>query len=216
MYDVWVTRLVSQEGGRFPFDFDQREGSPDIPPVVAQGMLVVPARRRRLKVPGELSQRRQSRVTAALDETAGDLTYRPTEPNYPDVGVVFKRGNVEETQVFGITPSRQKLSTALRRKTTLNLSGMPPLEPTHHLFDPAGIHETVAVGLLSQPSDFKLVVLTTGDAGLSSPELRNRYRAMLAQRLAAEIQPAEPGAETGPSTETNPSEDLLPEIPWIT
>lgn len=105
-------RYISAEGGRFPFDFDQRpmviggDGQPervfpDELPVgeTVQALLAAPPRNRRIKLPAgtpaepELKQGRQSRITAALAGPHPKFAYRPAESDYSDVGVRFDRAN---------------------------------------------------------------------------------------------------------------------------
>lgn len=220
-----MPRYVTREGGEFGLDFDQRYQGlfPDElgPGVVAQALLVAAERRRRVEIPAEtpgkpqLMQKRQSRITAALDGADPKFSYRPVKSDHPDVGVRFDRENAAESLAGRGLDSRPTLTTARHRKTTIPLFGQPPLEPTHRLMDLNVPFETMAVALIQTPSEFKLEMLTNRDGGLVFKASIEYYQAMLAQRLAAEIQPAEPGAETGPSTETKSSEDLLPEIPWI-
>jgi hypothetical protein len=71
------------------------------------------------------------------------------------------------------------------------------------LFDPANIHETVAVALSQPPSADKLTALTNGNS-LAFPASRNYYQKLLAKRAEAERLTAGIGtnsltAETEPS-----------------
>ena len=135
-----------------------------------------------------------------LETVDPKFSYRPAESGHPDVGVRFDRDNAAESFTGRGLDSRPTLKTARRRKTTVSLSGLRPLEPTHRLFDPANIHETVAVALSPALSEFKLETLTTGDGGLGLAESRIRYQKLLEKRdLTA-------GA--------TPSVDLQPEITW--
>lgn len=207
-----MPKLVSQEGGRFPFDFDQQEGSADVPPVIIQGILVAPERKRRVEIPAgtprepHLKQSRQSRITVALDGTDPKFSYRPAKSDHPDIGVRFGRENAACSLTGHSLDSRPTLSTARHRKTTIPLSGLPQLEPTHRLINLNVPFETVAIALSQLPSEFKLNILTTGGAGLSSPELRQHYRDLLAQRIATEAERM--------TTKTELSISKTPEIPW--
>lgn len=206
-----MSRLIVKEGGRFPFDFDQRESSPDVPPVIIQGLLVTAGRQRRVKIPKgtpekpRLTQKRQSRITVALDGIDPKFSYRPAKSDHPDVGVRFDRENAVGSLAGRSLDSRPTLATARRQKTTIPLSGQPPLEPTHRLIDLKVPFGTVAIALSQSPSADKLTALTNGNS-LAFPASRNYYQELLAKRTEAERLAAEIG--------TNPSENLLPEIPW--
>ena len=211
MYDVQVPRLVDKEGGRFPFDFDQRERYAGVPPIIIQGLLVAAERKRRVKIPlgtprePRLAQTRQSRITVALETADPKFSYRPAKSDNPDIGVRFGRENAAASLAGRGLDSRPALATAKRRKTTTSLSGQPPLEPTHKLIDLNVPFGTVAVALFQAPSEFKLETLTTGGGSLGFADLRQRYQKLLAERNQA--------AAVTTATAT-PSIDLLPEIPW--
>ena len=236
-----MSRLVAKESGRFPFDFDQRpvvmekDGKPKPvfpdelgPAIFIQALLITPERKRWVKIPPgapekpRLGQKRQSRITAALDEGDPKFAFKPTQSDHPDIGVRFDRADASGSLACRGMRERPTLKTARREKTTVSLSGLPPLEPTHLLVDLKAPFETVAVGLIQSPSEFKLKTLTNGGGGMAFSESIKHYQAMLAQRLIAKI---ELSMKTGPSTEsgtlaaktgvsTEASEDLFPEIPW--
>ena len=154
----------------------------------------------------------------ALDEGDPKFAYKPAESDHPDIGVRFGReNNADSLAGRGLNP-RQTLATARRRKTTIPLSGLPELEPTHRLVDLKVPFGTIAIPLSTTPSELKLTTLTNGNGGLAFPSSISYYRTMLAQRLAVKIEPI---ARTGLCTETrtlagktNPSKDLFTEIPW--
>lgn len=178
---------------------------------VAQGLLVAPERKRTVKIPAgtpakpRLEQKRQSRISVALAMDDPKFAYKPAESGYPDVGVRFDRENAASSLAGRSLGSRPTLSTARRRQTTIPLSGQPPLEPTHRLIDLKVPFETVAIALSQPLSADKLTALTNGNS-LAFPASRNYYQELLAKRTEAERLAAEIG--------TNPSENLLPEIPW--
>lgn len=186
-----MSRLIAKEGSRFPFDFGQLYQGlfPDELGVgaVAQGLLVAPERKRRVKIPAgtpakpRLEQERQSRITVALDGTDQKFTYRPAESDHPDVGVRFDRENAANSLTGRSLDSRPTLETAKRRKTTTPLSGFPPLEPTHRLINLKVPFETVAIALSQPPSADKLTALTNGNS-LAFPASRNYYQELLAKR----------------------------------
>lgn len=214
-----MPRYVSREATARPGnqDFDQASEVGEAGHiVVAQGLLVAPDRNRmigdREKKP-RLTQKRQSRIVAVLDETSGKTATYPAKPDLPDIGVRLSRKEILESPARDKAAETRSLEgTTLHQKTTLNLSGMPPQEPTHRLFDRTGIHETVAVGLFGQLSEHKLEVLTTGDGGLASPASRDHYRALLASQIATEAETLAAKAET--SNNLSPKIPLDPEIPW--
>lgn len=203
-----MMRYVSVEGGKFSFNFDQREEYPDVPPIVVQAMLVAPERKRRVKIPAgtpekpQLTQARQSRITVALDGTDPRFSYRPAKSDHPDVGVRFDRKNAAASLAGRGLDSRPSLKTAKRRKTTTPLSGRPGLEPTHRLVDLNVPFGTAAVALAAGPSAFKLATLTNGDGGLGFGALQSYYRDLAAGRRQTEA-------------ESTTLADLNPEIPWI-
>lgn len=178
--------------------------------VVAQGLLVAPDRNRMIGERREkprLTQKRQSRIVAVLDETNGKIATYPAKPYHPDIGVRFSRQEILESSARDkAAESRSLEGTTLHQRTTINLSGMQPLEPTNRLFDRMGIHETVAVSLIGELSDDKLRVLTNGDGGLAFPALRAQYFTLLALRIAAEAEALAAKAE--------PSDHSSSEIPW--
>lgn len=208
-----MPRYVSREAMVRPGnqDFDQASKAGEAGHiVVAQGLLVAPERHRTIggrdKKP-RLTQNRQSRIVAVLDETDGKTATYPAKSTHPDIGVRFSRRDVLESSARDkATEARRLEGTTLHQKTTINLSGMPPLEPTNRLVDLKVPFETVAVVLIQTPSEFKLKTLTTGDGGLASPASRDHYRAMLACRIAAEAEAVAANVE--------PSDDLSLEIPW--
>jgi len=219
-----VSRLVAKESGRFPFDFDQRpvvmekDGKPKPvfpdelgPAIFIQALLITPERKRWVKIPPgapekpRLGQKRQSRITAALDEGDPKFAFKPTQSDHPDIGVRFDRANAAASPAGRGLDSRPTLTTARSRKTTVSLSGLPALEPTHRLVDLKVPFGTVVIILSQPPSKFKLETLTNGGGGLAFPSSIGYYQTMLAQRLAIKI---ESGVQTGNS------EDLFPGIPW--
>lgn len=175
---------------------------------VAQGLLVAPGRKRRVKIPAgtpakpELKQQRQSRITTALATADPKFSYRPAKPDYPDIGVKFDRMEAAESWAGRGLDSRPSLKNARKRKTAIPLSDLKPLEPTHRLVDLREPFGTVAVALSAGPSEFKLASLTNSDGGLGFESLQNYYRDLAAGRQQAE-------------TESTPSADSYPEIPWL-
>lgn len=214
-------RYVSAEGGRWRQDFDQRpviiggggrreRVFPDELGVgeMAQGLLVAAGRKRRVKIPAgtpekpRLKQTRQSRITVDLIESDQKFAYRPVKSDHPDIGVRFDLTEAAESLAGRGLDSRPKLETARRRKTTIPLSGLEPLKPTHQLFDLRHPFGTTAVALAAGPSEFKLATLTNGDGGLGFGASRNYYHNLAAGRRQTEA-------------ESTPSGDLHPEVPWV-
>lgn len=202
-----MERLVAEEGGLFPFNFDQREEYPDVPPVIIQGLLVAPERKRRIETPAgtpeepRLTQTRQSRITAALAMADPKFAFRPDKTSYPDIGIRFDRANAASSLAGRGLDSRPSLENAKRQKTTTSLSGLPPLEPNYKLVDLNVPFGTAAVAVAAGPSEFKLATLTNAGGGLRFDESRNYYHDLAASRSA--------------DTESAPSTDPHPEIPWL-
>lgn len=214
-------RYVSAEGGRFRFDFDQRpvaagkDGQPRrvFPDELGvgemvQGLLVAPGRKRRVKIPEgtpkkpRLRQIRQPRIGVGLAAASPEFAYRPPKYDFPDIGVWFDRAEAAGSLAGRGLDSRPTLETARKRKTTIPLSGLEPLGPTHRLFDLREPFETVAVALAAGPSEFKLATLTNADGGLGFGALQSYYRDLAAGRRQTEA-------------ESTPSVDLHPEVPWV-
>lgn len=179
-YDSFVPRYVSCEGLSRPGnqDFDQSRGSNIFEPtIVIQGLLLAPDRNRKVirNNPLGLSHRRQSRQVTVFNETSGRLGSYPSRPGQPDIGISFSRRSVLQSPIQRTTPEfRQLVATTLHQTTTLPLSGLPPLHPTHHPDNSVAINPT--------PTEFKLETLTNNGGGLSSSVLRQKYRDILAAR----------------------------------
>ena len=148
----------------------------------------------------------------ALDEGDPKFAYKPAESDHPDVGVRFDRKNAASSLAGRGPDSRPTLATARRRKTTIPLSGLPELEPTHRLVDLKVPFGTIAIPLSTAPSELKLTTLTNGNGGLGFAESRQRYQKLLVEREAAETAKSEAGA--GTRTGVEPGADSQPEIPW--
>lgn len=182
-----MPRYVSREGGYPPRnqDFDQSLPASVYESRVATvlGLIVHPARERTVDASTVDTkrfdirpvQKRQSRVTVALVEPDPSLFYGAAKPGDPDVGVRFSRSSIRKSPVHGISSTARSLEgTALKEKTTVNLSGMVPLTPNTHPDFPVRIAEI---------SDHKLAMLTGAfGGGLASSAHRDRYRRLLNHR----------------------------------
>lgn len=151
--------------------------------IVAQVLAAAPERSKQIGVNGNIPEKlrrqaRQSRIIAALNETTGNMRFSSSLKNSLETGIILGRGDVRELcQAANVESS---LATARKRKTTINLSGMRPLEPTHVLQEDGRL-----LKICPDVPGYKLDMLTNGGGGLVSSALLGEYREMMAERQEA-------------------------------